>query len=177
MQCKRAVLGHSFANLHVAPQRRYQTNTLLLLQYMVQSIIHPTECKKAEEGTSTGAQNGSWSLPSMSTPFTALNTITDTTTDTVLYLRGGATKGGARLEVYETLNWGKKAKGTIKLSRLTLIPISKEFIADADLNIPKRIKRDLSTPTMELNRNFNFSLPCEDSIKYHTKLPTTMDNI
>ena len=176
MQCKRAV-GPTWGLTPQTCMWLYNTVIRPILCYCssiwCRALFTQQNANKLRRVQALALRIATGAFPS--TPFSALNTITDTT-DIVLYLRGEAAKGGARLEAYETLsgetlNLGKKAKGTIKAHTT----IYKEFIAD--LNIPKRIERDLSTPTMALNRNFDYTSPGEDIVEYRSKLPTIIDNI
>ena len=107
-----------------------------------------------------------------STPFIALNHLTDTT-DIILFLRGEAAKGAARLQAYGslTLETIANSKGTIK----NHTTINKQFMAD--LNIPPRATRDLTTPTMMLGRHFTVTTPGADNTEYRDSLQNTIDNI
>ena len=107
-----------------------------------------------------------------STPFIALNHLTDTT-DIILFLRGEAAKGAARLHAYGslTLETIANSKGTIK----NHTTINKQFMAD--LNIPPRAMRDLTTPTMMLGRHFTVTTPGADNTEYRDSLQNTIDNI
>ena len=107
-----------------------------------------------------------------STPFIALNHLTNTS-DIILFLRGEAAKGFSRLEAYGSLTLETIAfrKGTIK----NHTTINKQFMVD--LNIPSKAERDLSIPTMMLERNFTVTTPGTDTIEYRDSLQNIIDNI
>ncbi|XP_063677002.1 uncharacterized protein LOC134813244 [Bolinopsis microptera] len=107
-----------------------------------------------------------------STPFIALNHLTNTS-DIILFLIGEAAKGAARLQAYGslTLETITFRKGTIK----THTTINKQFMVD--LNIPSKAERDLSIPTMMLERHFTVTTPGADNIEYRDSLLNTIDNI
>ena len=107
-----------------------------------------------------------------STPFIALNHLTNTP-DIILFLRGEAAKGTARLQAYGslTLETIAPSKGTIT----THTTINKQFMVD--LNIPPKAERDLSIPTMMLERRFTVTTPGADNIGYRGSLQNTIDNI
>ena len=107
-----------------------------------------------------------------STPFIALNHLTNTP-DIILFLRGEAAKGTARLQAYGSLTLETIAprKGTIT----THTTINKQFMLD--LNIPPKAERDLSIPTMMLERRFTVTIPGADNIEYRGSLQNTIDNI
>ena len=107
-----------------------------------------------------------------STPFIALNHLTNTP-DIILFLRVEAAKGTARLQAYGSLTLETIAprKGTIT----THTTINKQFMVD--LNIPPKAERDLSIPTMMLERRFTVTTPGADNIGYRGSLQNTIDNI
>ena len=107
-----------------------------------------------------------------STPFIALNHLTNTS-DIILFLRGEAAKGSSRLQAYGSLTLETIAfrKGTIK----NHTTINKQFMVD--LNIPSKAERDLSIPTMMLERNFTVTTPGTDTIEYRDSLQNIIDNI
>ena len=83
-----------------------------------------------------------------STPHSALDYLTDSP-NICCYLKGEAAKGAARLQGYK--DWTTKivpvGKGIIKAHTT----ISNAFLADLDL--PRKVKRDVIKPTLSLGKN------------------------
>ena len=107
----------------------------------------------------TGTQNDVWCH--------AKHTLylTDTT-DIILFLRGEAANGAARLQAYGSLTLETIENHTT---------INKQFMAD--LNIPPRAMRDLTIPTMMLGRHFTVTTPGTDNTAYRDSLQNIIDNI
>ena len=100
-----------------------------------------------------------------STPFCALNHITDTI-NIIPYLRGEAAKGAARLQGYGDWTLEKRpfCKGTIKAHTT----INNNFLDT--LPIPKTAPRDLTKPCMRLESKFKIDNPNNDLIEYRRTL-------
>jgi hypothetical protein len=107
-----------------------------------------------------------------STPFNALNYITNTP-NIIAYLIGEAAKGACRLQGYGdwSLESPPKTKGTINAHTT----INNDFIADLN-NIPKCFDRDLTTPVLNLDRNFTVMTPGENTEDYRRNLHNLIEN-
>ena len=107
-----------------------------------------------------------------STPFNALNYITNTP-HIISFLQGEAAKGACRLQGYG--DWSRenppKTRGTI----LAHTTINNSFLSELD--IPKRHDMDLTTPVLNLDRNFNVTTPGVDTTEYRNSLPLLIENI
>ena len=176
MQCKRAV-GPTWGMEPSTCKWLYYTVIRPILSYCssiwVRALNNQTNATKLRRVQALGLRITSGALPS--TPFSALNIITDTA-DIIHYLQGEAAKGFSRLDAYctlgqEALNRGKNAKGTIQAHTT----INRKFLDD--LTIPKRMERDLTTPTLALNRNFTCIYPPNDTDDYRATLTNTIDNL
>ena len=110
--------------------------------------------------------------PMPSTPFNALNYITDTT-NIIPYLKGEAAKGASRLQTYG--NWSRKTAPRIKGTIYAHTTINNEFLAD--LNIPKSTPRDLIKPFMTLNRKFKANTPEDNINEYRQSLVENINSI
>ncbi|KAL5253960.1 hypothetical protein ACHWQZ_G013652 [Mnemiopsis leidyi] len=100
-----------------------------------------------------------------STPFVALNQITNTT-DIIPYLQGEAAKSNERLRAYGSLTRERPehTKGTIKAH----VTINNDFVKD--LNIPHNSERDLTVPSLNLQSNFTTTTPGDNPDTYRTQL-------
>ena len=86
-----------------------------------------------------------------------MNHLTNTS-DIILFLRGEAAKGSSRLQAYGslTLEIITFRKGAIK----NHTTINKQFMVD--LNIPSKAERDLTIPTIMLERHFTVASPLQE---------------
>ncbi|KAL5262422.1 hypothetical protein ACHWQZ_G007967 [Mnemiopsis leidyi] len=124
------------------------------------TIINTTKLRKVQAlalRIMTGA------MPS--TPFVALNQITNTT-DIIPYLQGEAAKSNERLRAYGSLTRERPehTKGTIKAH----VTINNDFVKD--LNIPHNSERDLTVPSLNLQSNFTTTTPGDNPDTYRTQL-------
>ena len=103
--------------------RCHQTYSIILLQYMDWATQTDTNARKFKRVQALALRMMSGAMPS--TPFIALNHLTNTP-DIILFLRGEAAKGTARLQAYGSLTLETIAprKGTIT----TNTTINKQFM-------------------------------------------------
>ncbi|XP_063676119.1 uncharacterized protein LOC134812566 [Bolinopsis microptera] len=173
MQCRRAV-GPTWGMSPKTCKWMYTAVIRPILSYCCSIWIRATQtdynAKKLKRVQALALRMMSGAMPS--TPFIALNHLTDTS-DIILFLQGEAAKGAARLQAYGSLTLETIAfrKGTIK----NHTTINKQFMAD--LIIPPRATRDLTTPTMMLGRHFTVTTPGADNTEYRNSLQNTIDNI
>ncbi|XP_063691333.1 uncharacterized protein LOC134823698 [Bolinopsis microptera] len=173
MQCRRAV-GPTWGMSPKTCKWMYTAVIRPILSYCCSIWIRATQtdynAKKLKRVQALALRMMSGAMPS--TPFIALNHLTDTS-DIILFLQGEAAKGAARLQAYGSLTLETIAfrKGTIK----NHTTINKQFMAD--LIIPPRATRDLTTPTMMLGRHFTVTTPGADTTEYRNSLQNTIDNI
>ena len=173
MQCRRAV-GPTWGMSPKTCKWMYTAVIRPILSYCCSIWIRATQtdtnARKFKRVQALALRMMSGAMPS--TPFIALNHLTNTP-DIILFLRGEAAKGTARLQAYGSLTLETIAprKGTIT----THTTINKQFMVD--LNIPPKAERDLSIPTMMLERRFTVTTPGADNIGYRGSLQNTIDNI
>ena len=173
MQCRRAV-GPTWGMSPKTCKWMYTAVIRPILSYCCSIWIRATQtdinARKLKRVQALALRMMSGAMPS--TPFIALNHLTNTS-DIILFLRGEAAKGSSRLQAYGSLTLETIAfrKGTIK----NHTTINKQFMAD--LNIPPKAERDLSIPTMMLERHFTVTTPGTDTIEYRNSLQNIIDNI
>ena len=173
MQCRRAV-GPTWGMSPKTCKWMFTAVIRPILSYCCSIWIRATDtdynARKLKRVQALALRMMSGAMPS--TPFLALNHITNTP-DTILFLRGEAAKGAARLQAYGSLTLETIAhrKGTIK----NHTTINKQFMED--LNIPPRATRDLTAPTMMLGRHFTVTTPGTNNTEYRSALQHTIDNI
>ena len=105
-----------------------------------------------------------------STPFRALDRITNTPT-IANYLRGEAAKGASRLQGYG--DWSMEPPPSPKGTINSHTNINNIFLQDLD--IPKPQVRDLTTPILNLDRNFKTVIPGENISEYRESLAETIE--
>ncbi|KAL5251675.1 hypothetical protein ACHWQZ_G014720 [Mnemiopsis leidyi] len=100
-----------------------------------------------------------------STPFVALNQITNTT-DIIPFLQGEAAKSNERPCAYGSLTRERPehTKGTIKAH----VTINNDFVKD--LSIPHNSERDLTVPSLNLQSNVTTTTPGDNPDTYRTQL-------
>ena len=172
MQCKKAV-GPTWGLNPKTCKWIYTAVIRPILSYCACVWIRATNTKtnvtKLERVQALALRIMSGAMPS--TPFNALNYITNTS-NIIAYLKGEAAKGACRLQGYGdwSLESPPKIKGTIHAHTT----INNEFIAD--LNIPKCFDRDLTTPVLNLDRNFIVMTPGENTEDYRRNLHNLIEN-
>jgi hypothetical protein len=136
----------------------------------IRTIHTKTNIKKLERFQALALRIMTGAIPS--TPFNALNYITNTP-NIISYPQGEAAKGACRLQGYGDLSRENppKTRGTI-LARTT---INDNLLSELD--IPKRHDMDLTTPVLNLDRNFSVTTPGVDTEDYRNSLPILIDNI
>jgi hypothetical protein len=122
-----------------------------------------TNATKLERVQALALRIMSGAMPS--TPFNALNYITNTP-NIIGNLKGEAAKGACRLQGYG--DWSLECPPRIKGTIHAHTTINSEFIAD--LNIPRCFDRDLTTPVLNLDRNFIVMTPGENTEDYRRNL-------
>ena len=173
MQCRRAV-GPTWGLTPKTCSWMYTTIIRPILTYCSSIWIRATQTQynatKLKRVQALALRIMTGAMPS--TPFTALDYLTNTP-DIIIYLKGEAAKGAARLRAYDSWSLETHApnKGTIKAHTT----INNEFMAD--LNIHQKEKWDLSKPTLNLERNFTVTTPGDNSTEYRNNLQQTIDNL
>ena len=172
MQCKRAV-GPTWGLNPKTCNWMYNTVIRPILTYCSSIWIRATNTdvnrKKLRRVQALALRIMTGAMPS--TPFNSLNYLTNTT-DIIIFLKGEAAKGAARLHAYES--WSLEtlpSKGTIKAHTT----INNNFMADLD--IPRSITRDLTIPTLNLERNYDITTPGDNIAEYRIQLQQTIDNL
>jgi hypothetical protein len=166
MQCKKA-LGPTWGLNPKTCKWIYTAVIRPILSYCACVRFRATNTKtnatKLERVQALALRIMSGAMPS--TPFNALNFITNTP-NIIAYLKREAAKGACRLQGYGdwSLESPPKIKGTIHAHTT----INNEFIAD--LNIPRCFDRDLTTPVLNLDRNFIVMTPSENTEDYRRNL-------
>ncbi|MCP4492161.1 MAG: hypothetical protein GY820_33365, partial [Gammaproteobacteria bacterium] len=166
MQCKKAV-GPTWGLTPKTCKWLYSIVIRPILTYCVSIWIRATHtqhnAKKIERVQALALRIMSGAMPS--TPFNALNHITDTI-NIIPYLRGEAAKGAARLQGYGDWTLEKRpfCKGTIKAHTT----INNNFLDT--LPIPKTTPRDLTKPCMRLESKFKIDNPNNNIIEYRETL-------
>ena len=172
IQCRRAV-GPTWDLTPKTCKWMYKTVIRPILSYCASIWIRATQYKtnatKLERVQALALRIMTGAMPS--TPFSALNYITDTT-NIIPYLRGEAAKGAARLQGYGdwSIETAPKTKGTIYAHTT----INNDFLAD--LNIPKSAPRDLIKPHTTLNRKFKANTPEDNINEYRQSLTEIIKN-
>ena len=173
MQCKRAV-GPTWGLTPRTCKWIYTAVIRPILSYCVSIWIKATTTKsnarKLERVQALALRIMSGAMPS--TPFNVLDHITDTT-NIITYLSGEAAKGAARLRAYG--DWTRETppnkRGTIHAHTT----INNDFLTK--INIPTNKERDLTTPTLTLDRRFTTLAPREEEKEaYKRSLPDMINN-
>ena len=173
MQCRRAV-GPTWGLTPKTCNWIYKTVIRPILSYCCSIWIRGTETlhntKKLKRVQALALRIMTGAMPS--TPFISLNYLTETP-DIIIYLQGEAAKGAARLRAYDSwsLETYAPTKGTIKAHTT----INNKFIED--LNIPPKEERDLSKPTLNLDRTFTVTTSGDNNLEYRNNLPYIIDNL
>ena len=166
MQCKKAV-GPTWGLTPKTCKWIYTAVVRPILTYCVSVWIRATHtqhnAKKIERVQALALRIMSGAMPS--TPFNALNYITNTT-NIIPFLKGEAAKGASRLQGYGdwTSERHPSCKGTIKAHS----SINNDFLDT--LPIPKTAPSDLTKPCMRLERNFTIDNPTKDLTEYRRTL-------
>ena len=173
MQCRRAV-GPTWGLTPKTCKWMYKTVIRPILSYCVSIWIRATQYKtnatKFERVQALALRIMTGAMPS--TPFNALNYITDTT-NIIPYLKGEAAKGASRLQAYG--DWSRETVPRIKGTIYAHTTINNDFLAD--LNIPKSTPRDLIKPFMTLNRKFRANTPEDNINEYRQSLVENINSI
>jgi hypothetical protein len=172
MQCKKAEGPTQRLNPKTC-KWIYTAVIRLILSYCACVRIRATNTKtnatKLERVQALALRIMSGAMPS--TPFNALNYITKTP-NIIAYLKGEAAKGACRLQGYG--DWSMvsppKTKGTIHANTT----VNNDFFAD--LNILRCFDRDLTTPVLNLDRNFIVMTPGENTEECRNNLHNLIGN-
>ena len=172
MQCRRAV-GPTWGLTPKTCNWMYKAVVRPILTYCCSIWIRATNTdnnrKKIRRVQALALRIMTGAMPS--TPFSALNHLTNTT-DIIIFLKGEAAKGAARLAAYGT--WSRETLPSTKTIK-SHTTINNEFMKD--LNIPQTAKKDLMTPTMNLGQKFLIIKPGNNMMEYRDNLQQTIDNL
>ena len=173
MQCKRAV-GPTWGLSPKTCRWMYTAVIRPILSYSACIWIRATHTKanmkKLERVQALALRIMTGAMPS--TPFNALNYITNTP-NIISYLQGEAAKGAYRLQGYG--DWTRENPPKIRGTILAHTTINNAFLSELD--IPKRYDMDLTIPVLNLDRNFNVTIPGTHTEEYRNSLPIIIDNI
>ena len=160
MQCNRAV-GPTWGLTPKVCRWIYTSVIRPMLSYSVviwvRALNNKANIKKLERVQGMALRLMSGAFPT--TPFSALNKLTNMPS-IIIYLRGEAAKGAARLQGYGdwTVETAPVGKGVIKAHST----ISNDFLADLDL--PGNKFRDLVKPILVLDKNYSITYPDSDTM-------------
>ena len=172
MQCNRAI-GPTWGLTPKVCRWIYTSVIRPMLSYSVvvwvRALNNKANIKKLERVQGMALRLMSGAFPT--TPFSALNKLTNMP-GIIIYLRGEAAKGAARLQGYGdwTVETAPVGKGMIKAHST----ISNDFLADLDL--PGIKFRDLEKPILVLDKNYSIRSPNSDTMdEYRQSLPERID--
>ena len=128
----------------------------------VRALDNKNNLKKLEKVQALALRIMNGAFPS--TPFNSLNHLTETP-HIGCYLKGEAAKRAARLQGYNdwTVETAPSVKGTIKSHSY----INNNFLNE--LNISKKVTKDLTKPILILDRNYHITTPNDDGTTNYRK--------
>ena len=167
MQCKRAV-GPMWGLSPNTCNWIYKTIVRPTLSYSsvvwIRTLNNKQNIKKLNRVQALALRIVTGAMPS--TPHSALNYLTDTL-NIDCYLKGEAAKGAARLQGY--FDWTAVVAPFGKGIITSHTTISNTFLSD--LGLPKSARKDLTKPTLILDKNYNITFPNQEEIqKYRTSI-------
>ena len=173
MQAKRSV-GPTWGMSPKVCKWLYTTVVRTLLSYCVsiwvRALNNKSNAKKLERVQGRALRIISGGLPS--TPFKALNFITDTPS-IVHFLKGEGAKGALRMKGYGT--WTDEIPATGKGIIKSHVMLNNDYIDS--LQLPSNAPMDLTKPLMILEGNYQIKFPSDGTVDYRNDINSLIDSV